>query len=278
MQRTIGAVTEDDELLADYLIRVRKAARRLPRDRRDWVITQVGDRLADALGADDDGTPDAQADVGAAVARLGEPKDVVLAVDGHVPGTEASWLEYAAVLLVLAGGVLWQAAWLAGLTLLRVSPRWRWPDKLLATLVWPGGLIAANLLAGRYSVTSLVAPGGPGFFRPRASTIHYLLNSTLGHPPLRHLLVLLLAAVPPVLVAVRLLRRARRPDSPQTAAKAAALPGCCHRLRRQSARRRDKSEVNTPAGSTVARSRRKSSSRGYILGISSAGIRESLAR
>jgi hypothetical protein len=244
------------------------------------VITQVGDRLADALEADDGGTPDARSDarsdVRAAVARLGEPKDVVLAVDGHVPGTEASWLEYAAVLLVLAGGVLWRAAWLVGLTLLWVSPRWRWPDKLLATLVWPGGLIVANLLAGRYSVTSLVASGGPGFFRPRASTIHYLINSTLGHPPLRHLLVNPAGG--------STARAGRRPLATAGSAARLASDGSraggprCYRLRRQSARRRDKSEVNTPAGSTAARSRRKSSSRGYILGISSAGTRESLAR
>jgi len=214
-----GARAEDDALLVDYLLRVRKAARRLPRGQREWVITQIGDQLADALEADDGGTRD----VRAAVARFGEPKDVVLALDGHVPGTEASWLEYAAVLLVLAGGVLWEAAWLAGLTLLWVSPRWRWPDKLLATLVWPGGLLMASLIAGRYSVTSLVASGGQAFFRPQVSTSHYLINSTLGHPALRHLLVLLLAAVPPVLGAVRSLRRARRPDSPQMAAALAGL-------------------------------------------------------
>jgi hypothetical protein len=210
---------DDDAVISNYLKRVRRAARLLPRGRREWVITQVGERLADVLETSDGGTRD----VRAALARFGEPKDVVLAVDGHLPGTEASWVEYAAVLLVLAGGVLWKFAWLAGVTLLWVSPRWRWPDKLLATLVWPGGLIVANLLAGRYSGTSLFASGGPGYFRPRVSTVDFLINSTLGHPALRHLLVLLLAAVPPVLIAVWLLRRARRLQSPRTAAALAGL-------------------------------------------------------
>ena len=211
---------DDDAVITNYLIRVRKAAWRLPRGRRDWVVTQVGDRLADALETNDGGTRD----VRAVVARFGEPKDVVLAVDGHVPGTEARWMEYIALLLVLVGGVLWKPAWLAGVTLLWVSPRWRWPDKLLATLVWPGGLSAANLISARYSVTSLFVSGGPGYFRPRVSTVHFLISSTVGHPALRHLLVLLLAAVPPVLVAIRLLRRARRPESPQPAAALAGLP------------------------------------------------------
>ena len=210
---------DDDVVIANYLIRVRKAARSLPRGRRDWVIKQIGDRLADVLETGDGGTRD----VSAVLRQFGEPKDVVLAVDGHVPGTEARWMEYVALLLVLVGGVLWRPAWLAGVTLLWVSPRWRWPDKLLATLVWPGGLSVANLIAGRYSVTSLFASGGPGFFRPRVSTVHFLINSTLGHPALRHLLVLVLAAVPPVLVAIRLLRRARRPESPQTVAAQTGL-------------------------------------------------------
>jgi len=211
---------DDDAVITSYLLRVRKAARRLPRGRREWVSTQVGDRLAEALEADDGGTRD----VGAVLRQFGEPKAVVLAVDGHAPGTEARWMEYVALLLVLVGGVLWKPAWLAGVTLLWVSPRWGWPDKLLATLVWPGGLSAANLISARYSVSSLFVSGGPGYFRPRVSTVHFLINSTLGHPALRHLLVLLLAAVPPVLVAIRLLRRARRPESPQTAAALAGLP------------------------------------------------------
>ncbi len=146
-----SAQADDDAVITGYLVRVRKAARHLPRGRREWVIAHIGDRLADALEANDG----ANQDVRATLARFGQPRAVVLAVDGHNPGAEASWLEYAAILLVLAGGVLW---------------------------------------------------------------------------------------------------------------------------RRHRARWRDKSELNTPAGSTAARSRRKSSSRWYILGISSAGILESLAR
>src|SRR5260221_9531759 len=51
-----------------------------------------------------------------------------------------------------------------------------------------------------------------------------------------------------------------------------------HWLPPHRARRRDKSEGNTPAGSTAARSRRKSSNRWYILGISSARVLKVLAR
>ena len=229
-----------DAIIASYLTRIRKATRHLPGGRRGWVIAQAGDRLASALEADD------EVDHGpsTAVALLGDPADLVRAIDGHVPGTEARWMEFAAVLLVLAGGVAWRPAWLVGLTLLWVSPRWRWPDKLLASVVWPGGLVAAGLLMARYTAIKLFAGGGfanvlPGgafiqgrgnagalrggavhgsFFVRINGSFHYLIDSTLGHPPLRHLLVLLVAAVPPLVVAIRLLRRARRPEQLQAAA------------------------------------------------------------
>jgi hypothetical protein len=220
---------DDDSSIATYLSRARKAARHLPRVRREWVMAQVGDRLADALeGSEASGRP-----MSAVLASFGDPRDVVLAVDGHVPGAEARWMEFVAVLLVLAGGVLWRPAWLIGVVLLWVSPRWRWPDKLLATLIWPGGLFAASLLMTQYAIPELLARGDllgtgfasgqfPGiergslFVRSRGS-FHYLVDSTLGHPPLRHLLVLLAASVPPALVAIWLLRRARRPEPPQLA-------------------------------------------------------------
>ena len=242
-------VADDDAIIASYIAGVHKAARQLPRDRREWVIAQAAGRLADSLEA---GGKDGRG-AGAAMARLGDPAELVLAIDGHRPGVEARWMEFAAVLLVLAGGILWRPAWLIGVTLVWVSPRWRWPDKLLATLVWPGGLVAAGLLMARYTALGLFAGGGfggirlpgggfifgrgnagPGstplrggtsegsfFARPNGS-FQYLIDSTLGHPPLRHLLMLLAAAVPPVVVAIRLLRRARRPEQPQAPAALAS--------------------------------------------------------
>lgn len=56
------------------------------------------------------------------------------------------WLEVTAMVLLLAGGFVMLLGWLAGCVLLWVSPRWRWPDKLVGTLVWPGGLLPAWLL------------------------------------------------------------------------------------------------------------------------------------
>ncbi len=93
MDADSGQLANDDAVIAGYLARVRRAARQLPGGRRDWVIAQAGDRLADELVASgDDGRAAA-----AAVARLGDPAGLVRAIDGHAPGTEARWMEFVAV-------------------------------------------------------------------------------------------------------------------------------------------------------------------------------------
>lgn len=194
------AVLADDALVGDYLTRSRKAAWYLPRDRRELVLGQIADRIADAM------EPPQQlssaGDIAGLLAKLGKPKDSVRAIDGFIPGTEAGWLEYTAIILVLIGGLFFNLGWVIGLVLLWTSARWRWPDKLLATLVWPGGLLVARLLMERYNLESFSGAG---------SSVGFVLHATLGHHPLRHFLVLAVAIAPPALVAIWLLRRARRP-------------------------------------------------------------------
>jgi hypothetical protein len=202
MSRSASALTADEALIANYLQRVGKAARHLPPARREHVTPEIAARVFEAVDAD-------KADLATVLAGLGNPRDFVRAVDGHVPGTGTGWMEPAAALLVLVGGLIrGGVGWAAGLALLWASPRWRWPDKLLATMVWPGGLLAVWLLTERYTTQALAAAGG--LTGPRSSA-RFVLDMTLGHPAWRHLLVLAAAAAPPVLVAIRLIRSARQP-------------------------------------------------------------------
>ncbi len=214
----------DDALVHDYLTRSRKAAWYLPRDRRELVLRQVADRIAGALapaqtepvthqahGTQPPSEPtqplSSTGDVADLLAKLGKPKDLVRAIDGF-PGTEAGWLEYAAIILVLFGGLFFSLGWVIGLVLLWVSARWRWQDKLLATLVWPGGLLVARLLMEHYLINSVSSAGARG-------SVSFIIDATLGnHHALRHFFILALAVMPPALVAIWLLRRARRPRLP----------------------------------------------------------------
>jgi hypothetical protein len=216
----------DDALIGDYLARLRRAAWYVPRDRREQVLDQIAGHITAAIESAP-AAPEAQpapattqAPAAArpaestqplssfrdVAAELGEPKALIRAVDGHIPGTEAGWLEFTAIIGVLLAGMVFSLLWAIGLVLLWTSARWRWPDKLLATLVWPGGLLVAKLLMDHYLI------GAPFF--GAGSSVRFILDSTLGHHPLRHFLVLAVAIAPPVFVAIRLLRRARRPQLP----------------------------------------------------------------
>jgi hypothetical protein len=58
-----------------------------------------------------------------------------------------TWRDPAAIALVLAGGVLAGVGWLVGVVLLWTSPAWCTRDKLIGTLVPPGGLAGGVFLA-----------------------------------------------------------------------------------------------------------------------------------
>jgi hypothetical protein len=226
---------DGDALIADYLTRLRRAAWYLPRDRREQVLNQIAEHFAAVIESTRPGRPEGEPpptqqqppseppptqplpgstqpvspprNTAQILADLGEPKALIRAVDGHVPGTEAGWLEYTAIIAVLLLGLLTPIGWAIAVVLLWASPRWRWPDKLLATLVWPGGLLVARLLMEHYVITAFPFPGV-------RSSVRFVLDATLGHHPLRHFFVLAAAIAPPALVAIRLLRRARRARQP----------------------------------------------------------------
>jgi hypothetical protein len=54
--------------------------------------------------------------------------------------------EKSTILLLLFGAILWGFGWLVGVVLLWSSPRWRLRERLLGTLIWPGGMLAVFLL------------------------------------------------------------------------------------------------------------------------------------
>jgi hypothetical protein len=208
----VGRVDED-VLLANYLIRVRRAARRLPRDRREWVIGRAGDRIALALDAADDtgqaDGADVTPDVSAVLLRLGEPTELVQSLDGHVPGDEARWVEYLAVLLLVIGGLAYLPVWAGGAVLLWASPRWQLRERLTGTLIWPGGLAGFWFLA---TGTSLAPAFGLGWysFGPASSAPLASLRSL--EPNMLFWLVATVLGVIQAIVGIWLLRQARAPE------------------------------------------------------------------
>jgi hypothetical protein len=183
----------DDRLVADYLNRLAAAAASLPADRRAELFEEISLHIAEARAVQVTAGTTTGAAVADVLERLGRPEDIVGAAAEDTepdatalapvpPAPRRRALDTGTVVLLLIGGALIGLGWIAGAVMLWVSPRWRTSDKLLGTLVWPGGLAAVLLV-------------------PRFGT---------GLPPLLALSLLLVGVVGPILAAVRLLRQAWR--------------------------------------------------------------------
>jgi hypothetical protein len=176
-----------DLLVADYLARLARAAARMPSPRRDELLEEIDAHIRSARAA---GPADDEAGVRTLLDRLGTPEEIVAAATDDVPPVglvRRPWaaLEVAAFAMLTVGSFLLGIGWLIGVVLLWSSRRWRLREKLLLTLVVPGGpalfpLIGVFLPA---QVCTQVE-GGPetctGFAFPEAIGIPLLIVSFFG--------------------------------------------------------------------------------------------------
>jgi hypothetical protein len=186
-------------LAADYLNRLERAARRLPRAERRELFEEIASHLSEATNA---GMSDAE--ILTALDRLGDPDDIVEAqLPDQPPRSEGiGGLQWVAILLLLFGGFLFFFGWLAGVVLLWSSRAWRARDKLIGTLIVPGGLATA-VFFGLFVVASaqkcVSIDGGPQHCTGGPSTVHQIIS----------LIVLALIVLGPICTSVYLARRAR---------------------------------------------------------------------
>lgn len=185
-------------LAADYLERLERAARRLPRAERRELVEEISAHLSEATSA---GMPDAE--VLTVLDRLGDPEDIVEAQlpDETARRGGAGGHEWAAIVLLLAGGFIVFVGWIAGAVLLWSSRAWSVRDKVIGTLIVPGGLATAVaallLLSTPRKCTSL--GGVTQHCTPGPSTVHQILSLAL----------FAFLVLGPICSAVYLARRAR---------------------------------------------------------------------
>ncbi len=128
-------------LARDYLKRLKKAAANLPRARHNELIEKIESQLSEALPA---GASEAKAR--SVLERLGEPEQIIAeASTGQAPA-RAGIREWLAVSLLLFGGFALIIGWFVGAVLLWGSRIWTTRDKLIGTLLVPGGLLPAFIL------------------------------------------------------------------------------------------------------------------------------------
>ena len=184
-----------------YLQRVRREGRDLPGDRLAELLIDLEEHLSAAIPADA-----SEDDAREVLARLGDPREIIAAERPRLILTaeRRGTREWAAILLLLFGFIAAGVGWIVGVVLLWRSRAWTTRDKLIGTLVLPGGLLLTVPLL-------LVALGRPhkeiciryGTTVARCTHVSSSGPSTLGS------IALILLALTPIATAVYLARRAR---------------------------------------------------------------------
>jgi uncharacterized membrane protein len=151
-------------LVRSYLERLRRDANTLPAPRRRELPEEIEEHVREALPP----SP-SEADIRNVLDRLGDP-DAIVAEErvrlGLGDPPTAGTMEWLAVVLILLGGILLPVlGWILGVVLLWSSKVWTRMDKLIGTLVPPGGLAIALYLiavAGLQPGQSCYSVGNPG--------------------------------------------------------------------------------------------------------------------
>jgi hypothetical protein len=198
-------------LAADYLRRLRRAGRDLPAGRLDDLCAEIESHLAEAIPP---GASDAEAL--SVIERLGPADEIVEAeqpAPADIPRDPRTWREWAAIVLLPLGGFVFGIGWIAGVILLWSSRAWSTRDKVIGTLIVPGGIAAVLptlFLAGTASKTRCA-----GYARGSGAAIGSGVQRcvSVGGPSTPHeLLAIVLVAIViagPIAVAIHLARSAR---------------------------------------------------------------------
>lgn len=144
-------------LARDYVKRLRRAAGALPPAQRTELVEQIEAHLAEALPANA-----SEGEVRSVLDRLGDPDAIVAEAAPDPTAQSRRTREWITIWALLVGGVLLPVVgWLVGLILLWSSRVWSPRDKLVGTLVVPGGLLPLiYMLVGVGQVCSGVVEDG----------------------------------------------------------------------------------------------------------------------
>jgi hypothetical protein len=142
-----------DDIIERYLQELDEVLRDLPKARRREVVEEVASHIEDARA---ELASQGEAEMRNVLERLGTPEEIAAEARERfgVQQRDGSAREVAAILLLLFGGFVFVIGWFVGLVLLWASRVWTIPDKLIGTLIVPGGfaltllVLSASLEAG----------------------------------------------------------------------------------------------------------------------------------
>jgi uncharacterized membrane protein len=131
-----------------YLDELDRALSELPRERRQEIVRDIRGHIDVAVA--ELGTP-SDADIEQILDGLGTPQEIAEAAYEEQPPAAArmAFRDVATVILLLIGGIVLPFfGWVIGLVLLWSSTAWRTRDKVIGTLIVPGGLFGSLIVSG----------------------------------------------------------------------------------------------------------------------------------
>jgi hypothetical protein len=141
-----------DELIGDYVKRLERELRDLPRARRREIVDEISAHIAEATSAPQEPS---ETEVLNLLDRLGDPTEIAADARARfdLEPKKAGATEIWALIMLSIGSVVFPIfGWIVGVALLWSAGVWTRAEKLIGTLVVPGGLgLPAFLL--------VVAPG-----------------------------------------------------------------------------------------------------------------------
>jgi uncharacterized membrane protein len=130
-----------DQLVDDYLKRLRKELAGLPRERRRELEQEISEHIAEARAAL---SAQNEAEIRTLLDRTGDPADIAAEARERfgIERRKTGAVEIGALILLPIGGILVPViGWIVGVILLWASQAWTTRDKLIGTLILPGGLL-----------------------------------------------------------------------------------------------------------------------------------------
>jgi hypothetical protein len=127
-------VLERDPVKA-YMKRLEAELADLPRGRRREILDEIAEHIAEARA-------ETEADVRNLLDRVGEPDEIAEEARDRfgIKRAKGGALEVGALILLPLGGLLAGVGWVVGVALLWSSRVWSTKEKVIGTLVVPGGL------------------------------------------------------------------------------------------------------------------------------------------
>ncbi len=190
-------------LVNGYLDTLRSTAEaRLTPSRSAELVDEIREHIEAALA---DGRPAQEV-----IERLGSPAEIVAAEAPRRPavtGQRLRSLEIWAIILLLIGFAVFAVGWLVGVVLLWISDRWSTRDKLIGTLLWPGGL------GGLFIVGAFMTPTMSSLQECDGSGACTTIDGTgSGTPQWVGIIVFVVLVVVPILTTIHLARSAKVPN------------------------------------------------------------------